>query len=85
MITQAVIKEVAGFYNKRVVFNPMQPVSKDTKSFKLSEETIGSDTHIVYARINEFDEFIQIIKIEVMTVGSELFEILDPEKKGNGK
>lgn len=79
MITKAIIKEIAGFYNKRVVFNPMQPISKSTKSFKLSEEKVGFDTHIVYARINEFEEFIQVIKIEIRTIGSEIFEILIPE------
>lgn len=69
-----IIKEIAGHYNKRVVFDTeFGQVNKNTKTFKLEECVIGEDRHIVTARIEELDDHVKVIHIGIMTINNKEF------------
>jgi len=77
-----ILKEVAGFYNKKVVFNTeLGVLTEETKTFLLKEEVIRDTRHIMTARIEEFDDRIEVIRIGVMSVDNDEFLELNPDRK----
>ena len=76
------VKEIAGFYNKKVVFNmEFGEVTKDTKTFKLGEEVIGDTRYLTTANITEFDDHVEVIKIGIMSINNENFLEMNPNRK----
>ncbi len=77
-----IVKEIAGFYNKKIVFNmEFGEVTKDTKSFKLGEEVIGDTRYFTTVRITEFDDHVEVIKIGIIGVENDTFLELNPDRK----
>lgn len=69
-----IIKEIAGFYNKKVIFSTYNKnVNKNTKSFKLEEERIGKELYITTIRIEEFENYIEVIRIDINTINYKEF------------
>jgi len=73
MIVETIIREVASYYNKKVIFNTGGEVNSKTKSFKLNDEVIGDDTYLVVIRLNTHDDFIEVIHIAIQTFNSKDF------------
>ena len=68
-----IIKEIAGFYNKKVVFDTeFSTVEPNSKSFKLSEEVINGKTHIMIVRITEYDDYVKVFKLKIQTIENDL-------------
>jgi hypothetical protein len=76
-----IIKEIAGHYNKKVIFNTeFGQVNENTKSFKLGEDVIGEDRYITLARIEEFETHVTVIELKVTTINNKKFLELNPER-----
>lgn len=73
-ITQAIIKEVSGFYNKKVKFNMLKPVDENTKSFKISEEIINHSKYITAIRCIEHESYIEVIKINIFDCENSIYK-----------
>lgn len=73
------IKEIAGYFNKTVVFETeFGQVTPKTRTFKLGEDIVGENRYITTARIEEEEEYVKVIKINVRTINNEKFLELNP-------
>lgn len=63
-----IIEQVNKFYNKRVIFSPFDNITEKTRSFKLIEEKIDGITHILIARIEEYEDHVEITKLMGRTI-----------------
>jgi len=72
-----IIKEIAGHYNKTVLFEFGQ-VNVNTKSFKLGEDVVGENRYITLARIEEFEDHVSVIDLKVTTINNKKFLEMNP-------
>ncbi len=68
-----IVKEIAGHYNKKVVFDTVEEMTKETRAFKLGEDVIGDCRFIILARINEHEDHVTVINLRVMTIQEDEF------------
>ncbi len=60
-----IIKKVGSFYNKKVIFNYLNPINEQTKTFKVEEKFVNNIKYITYIRLNEYDDFIEVIDLKI--------------------
>jgi len=83
MIAKTIIQELAGFYNRKVIFNtnvissylfgatPDKKFNLDKRSaatFKIGEEIVGGYKYITSCKIAIHSEFVEVLNIEVLTL-----------------
>ena len=71
---EEIVKTIESFCGKPATFNTsFGQVNENTKSFKLGEDVIGENRYITTARIEEFEDHMEVIKLDVMVVNDEDF------------
>ena len=80
-----IINEISTYFKKRVVFNTIfWPVglNEKTKSYKFEEYVEGEDIYLTTLRVNEYDDYVEVVKIDITSMNNAEFLKLN-ERKNN--
>lgn len=72
-MVKEIIKELAGFYNRRIEFNTVEKENETVASFKIGEELIADVKYVTMVRINVYEDHITVLNVRVMPIPHTLF------------
>ena len=71
-----IINEISTYFKKRVVFNTSfwpAGLTDKTKSYKFEEYVEGENRYFTVIRVNEFDDYVEVVKIDITSMNNSEF------------
>jgi hypothetical protein len=63
-----IINDIKNYFKKEVVIDTRYPIDKDTRSFRLDDIEIENKIYVTTVRVNEYKDFVRVVKIDIRTV-----------------
>jgi len=75
-----IINDVKNHFNKEVVIDTIYPIDEDTRSFRLDDIEIENKIYVTTVRVNEYNDFVRVVKIDIRTIKKSNERTIENEK-----